>query len=103
MAIPTREQIYEALMPIRDPEIRIGIVDLGLVYDVVVEDDGNVVIKMTLTTPACPYGDMLLTSVHKAAGQIEGVSGVEVKLVWDPVWNPHEMCSDAAKDRLGLW
>ena len=103
MALPTSEQIFDVLKPVTDPEIRMGIVDLGLVYDVLVEDDGKVIVKMTLTTPACPYGDMLLSMVHKAVAQVEGVTGVEVKLVWDPPWDPHEMCSDAAKDRLGIW
>ena len=103
MALPTPEQIYEALKPVQDPEIRIGIVDLGLVYDVVVEEDGKVAIKMTLTTPACPYGEMLLTMVHRAAEEVQGVTGVQVTLVWDPVWDPKEMASDAAKDMLGIW
>lgn len=99
----SNEQIVEALKPIQDPEIRIGIVDLGLVYDVLVEDDNSVVVKMTLTTPGCPYGEMLMTMVHRAVEEIEGVTGVEVKLVWDPVWDPQEMASDAAKDLLGIW
>lgn len=103
MPLPTRDEIYNALKPIQDPEIRIGIVDLGLIYDVNIEDDGKVQVKMTLTTPACPYGDMLLTMVHKTIGQMEGITGVEVILVWDPVWDPKEMASESAKDMLGLW
>ena len=103
MAIPTTEQVFEVLKPIQDPEIRIGIVDLGLVYDALVEDDGKVTVKMTLTTPGCPYGEMLMTMVHKAVEQLEGVTGVEVKLVWSPTWDPKEMCSDTAKDVLGIW
>ncbi len=103
MTLPTVEQIYEALKSVQDPEIRIGVVDLGLVYDVVVEEDGKVAIKMTLTTPACPYGEMLLTMVHRAAEEVEGVTGVQVTLVWDPVWDPKEMASDTAKDMLGIW
>ena len=55
-----RENITEALRPIQDPEIRIGIIDLGLIYDIAISDDHDVQIKMTLTTPACPYGEMLL-------------------------------------------
>ena len=103
MTLPTVEQIYEALKSVQDPEIRIGVVDLGLVYDVVVEEDGKVAIKMTLTTPACPYGEMLLTMVHRAAEEVEGVTGVQVTLIWDPVWDPKEMASDTAKDMLGIW
>jgi len=103
MAIPTKEQIIEALKPIHDPEIRLGIVDLGLVYDVTISDDGIVRVKMTLTTPACPYGEMLLAMVHREVEQLEGVAKVEVVLVWDPPWDPKEMCSDFAKDALGIW
>lgn len=103
MAVPTKEQIMEALKPVQDPEIRIGVVDLGLVYDIDVTDEGEVTIKMTLTTPACPYGEILLAQVHRAAEELEGVTKVQVVLVWDPPWNPEEMCSDLAKDQLGIW
>ena len=103
MAVPTQEQVYEVLKPIHDPEIRIGIVDLGLIYDVLVEETGKVIVKMTLTTPACPYGEMLVTMVHRAVEDLEDVSEVEVKLVWSPTWDPKEMCSDEAKDVLGIW
>lgn len=100
---PTTEQVWNVLKPVMDPEIRIGIVDLGLVYDVMVEDDGEVTVKMTLTTPGCPYGEMLMAQVHRAVEQLDGVSEVEVRLVWDPPWDPKEMCSDSAKDLLGIW
>jgi len=100
---PTVEQVIAALKPVADPEIRIGIIDLGLVYDVLIDDDGKVTVKMTLTTPACPYGEMLMTQVHRAVQQLDGVSEVEVRLVWDPPWDPKEMCSDSAKDLLGIW
>ncbi len=103
MPVPTNEQVMEALKPVHDPEIRIGIVDLGLVYDVLVEETGKVLVKMTLTTPGCPYGEMLLTMVHRAVEELDGVTEVEVRLVWDPPWDPKEMCSDGAKDMLGIW
>lgn len=107
MAEPTKEElkdaVLEALRPIQDPEIRIGIIDLGLVYDVMVSDDNDVQIKMTLTTPACPYGEMLLGMAHRAAEKVEGVRSAEVITVWDPPWDPKEMCSDLAKDQLGIW
>jgi len=103
MALPTKEEVLEALKPISDPEIRIGIVDLGLVYDVLVEDVGKVIVKMTLTTPACPYGDMLLAMVNRAVEDMENVNEVKVELVWDPPWDPVQMASDTAKDLLGIW
>ncbi len=103
MAVPTPAEIKEALRPVQDPEIRLGVLDLGLIYDVNVEPDGKVQIKMTLTTPACPYGEMLVTQVHKEVARMEGVTDVEVVLVWDPPWNPETMASDYAKDILGIW
>ncbi len=98
-----KEAVMEALKPIQDPEIRIGIVDLGLVYDVDVNDDNEIKVKLTLTTPACPFGEMLIAMVHKAAEKVEGVKKVEVIMVWDPPWDPKEMASDLAKDQLGIW
>ncbi len=103
MAIPTKQELIEAIRPIHDPEIRIGIVDLGLVYDVDVNDEGVVKVKMTLTTPACPYGEMLVAMVHRELEELPGVTKVEVILVWDPPWDPKEMCSDLAKDQFGIW
>ncbi len=105
MAFPTKQEVIEALKPVQDPEIRIGIVDLGLVYDVLLEEEiGKVTVKMTLTTPACPYGEMLVSMTHRAVEEInDDVKDVEVKLVWSPTWNPEEMCSDSAKDILGIW
>lgn len=105
-AVDTQElekAVWEALKPIQDPEIRIGVVDLGLVYDVTADDNGEVKVKMTLTTPACPYGEMLLGMAHQATEKVEGVEKVEIVLVWDPVWDPKEMASDLAKDQLGIW
>ena len=103
MTTLSKDRILDALRPIMDPEIRISVVDLGLIYDILVEDNGKVQVKMTLTTPACPYGEMLVTMVHRAIEEMDGVTGVEVILVWDPPWNAEEMCSDAAKDQLGIW
>jgi len=98
-----KTKVTEALRPVQDPEIRIGIVDLGLIYDVAVSDAAEVKVKMTLTTPACPYGEMLVSMAHRAAEDVEEVKKVEIVLVWDPPWDPKEMCSDLAKDQLGIW
>ena len=103
MPVPTKEEVFEVLKPIQDPEIRIGIVDLGLVYDANIEDDGKVQVKMTLTTPACPYGEMLIAMVNRAVEDMDNVKEVEVQLVWEPVWDPVTMASDTAKDLLGIW
>ncbi len=101
--LPTKEQFFEILMPVQDPEIRIGIVDLGLIYDVIVEDDNTVVVKMTLTTPACPYGEMLIAQVQDLVSRVPGVKEAKIELVWEPAWDPREMATDYAKDQLGIW
>jgi len=101
--IPTKDQLYEALMPIQDPEIRIGVVDLGLIYDIEVTNTGAATVKMTLTTPACPYGEMLVSQVQKTVEEFPGVTDAKVDLVWEPMWDPREMASDFAKDQLGIW
>ncbi len=101
--VEIQDAVIAALRPVQDPEIRIGIVDLGLIYDVEANDQGEVKVKMTLTTPACPYGEMLLGMAHQASEKVEGVTKVEIVLVWDPPWDPQEMASDLAKDQLGIW
>ena len=103
MPAPTKEAIIAALKLVQDPEIHLSIIDLGLVYDIHVEPEGKVQIKMTLTTPACPYGEILVGQAHRAVAELEGVKEVQIKLVWDPPWDPKEMCSDTAKDILGIW
>jgi len=99
----TREQIIEKIKPIEDPEINIGVVDLGLIYDVAIFNGEDVEITMTLTTPACPYGPILVSRVEEAIKGIEGVKKVKVYTVWDPPWNPAEMASEYTKNELGLW
>lgn len=103
MAIPTEEQIMNALKVVQDPEIGLGLVDLGLIYDVNVRDNGAVDVRMTLTTPACPYGEMLVTQAHDAVEAVEGVTEAKIDLVWTPTWDPKTMASDLAKDVLGIW
>ncbi len=98
-----REAVTAALRPVRDPEMRIGIVDLGLIYDIDINDNAEIRIKMTLTTPACPYGEMMIDLARRAAEQVENVTSVEIVMVWDPPWDPQERCSDLAKDQLGIW
>ena len=103
MSTVTKEQVFEALRPVQDPEIRIGIVDLGLIYDADISNENEVVVKMTLTTPSCPYGEMLISMAHRAVEDLEEVSKVQIVLVWDPPWDPKEMASELAKDQLGIW
>jgi metal-sulfur cluster biosynthetic enzyme len=100
----TKESVLESLRSIVDPEIRIGIVDLGLVYDVAVEDGGKKVeVKMTLTTPMCPYGPMILTQVQDVLDATPAIEEGKVTIVWDPPWDPRTMASEAARLKLQIF
>lgn len=96
----TREQIYGALKTVYDPEIPLSIVDLGLIYDVKA-DQGNVYVKMSLTTPGCGMGPKIAGSAEEAIKALPGVKQVMVEIVWDPRWTP-EMMSPEAKKKLGF-
>src|SRR4029434_2966311 len=97
----TKEQVYEALHECYDPEIPVNIVDLGLVYDVQVDDGDNVAVKMTLTAPGCGMGTMIAADARQRILALEGVGDATVDLVWDPPWNP-SMISEEAKQKLGI-
>lgn len=102
----TWKQIGEALKPVFDPEIRISIVDLGLVYGAELgetEKGRFVKVRMSLTSPACPYGPMLLASVHTALARLPGVKDVDVDLTFAPSWDPRTMATEDAKEQLGLF
>jgi len=96
----TEEQVYQALKNVMDPEIGFSIVDLGLVYDVKV-NNGNVKVKMTLSSPSCPLSGTILNWVENAIKSLEGVKDVDIELVWDPPWNI-EMASEEVKKALGM-
>lgn len=95
-------RVIEALRTVYDPEIPVNIYDLGLIYDVVVEDNGEVRVRMTLTSPACPVAGTLPPEVEEKVRDVQGVTSAIVDVVWDPPWNP-EMMSDAAKLELGFF
>jgi metal-sulfur cluster biosynthetic enzyme len=101
--MPTKEEIMAKLEPIEDPELGLGLVDLGLIYDISILDNRIVNVFMTLTTPGCPYGPQLIKAVETAVREMEGVEKAEVEIVWDPPWDPTEMASEYAKDVLGIW
>lgn len=96
-----RVEVFAALKTVRDPEIPVNLVELGLIYDVVVRQDGMVQIDMTLTTPACPVAGSLAEQVQHVVSLVPGVSVVLVKLVWSPPWTQDRM-SEVAKLELGL-
>ena len=96
----TKETVVEALKECYDPEIPINVVDLGLIYDVQVDED-VVHVKMTLTARGCPMAGFIAENVKKKLEEIEGVKKAEVEVVWDPPWTP-ERLSPEAKKTLGL-
>jgi metal-sulfur cluster biosynthetic enzyme len=98
---PGPELLREMLREVIDPEIGINIVDLGLVYDVGLSGDGVATIRMTLTTPGCPLGGYLDDSIHETLWAAPGVTDIDVRIVWDPPWDPDQMLTDWAKEQLG--
>ena len=97
----TEESIYEAIKEIIDPEIGINIVDMGLIYDVDINET-TVDITMTLTSPGCPAGGQLVNGTQHVTQQLDGVEEVNVSVVWTPRWTP-ELMSEDAKDELGIF
>ncbi len=99
-------RIVEALKTVYDPEIPVDIYELGLIYDVRIDEKADqkthVQLKMTLTSPHCPVAESLPGDVERTVRGVEGVGGAEVEVVWDPTWNP-AMMSEAAKLELGFF
>jgi FeS assembly SUF system protein len=93
--------VLEALKTVRDPEIPMDLVELGLIYELIVKKGGTVYVEMTLTTPACPVAASMPGEVERAIRGVPGVSDVRVKLVWTPPWGP-ELMSDEARLELGM-
>ena len=96
------ERVIAALRTVYDPEISVNIYDLGLIYDIQINADTEVLIDMTLTSPACPVAGILPGQAAAAIEAIDGINQVHVKLVWEPPWN-QDCMSDEAKLELGLF
>ena len=95
-----KEKVINEIKKIYDPEIPVNIYELGLIYDIIIKDK-DVIVKMTLTTPNCPVAESLPKMVKDNILKIDGVSDVDLKLVWDPPWTKDKM-SEAAKLELNL-
>jgi metal-sulfur cluster biosynthetic enzyme len=89
--MPTPETIRKALRAVKDPELNLNIIDIGLVYDVEATEGGEVQVRMTLTSPGCPAGTEIIEDVKRVVSDMEGVQKVDVELVWDPYWTPEKM------------
>jgi metal-sulfur cluster biosynthetic enzyme len=97
---PTPDQVKLALRKVKDPELNLNIVDLGLIYDIIVEGD-VVQIDMTLTSPGCPAGPQIMTDVERAVKGMSGVRDVQLNLVWTPFWSP-ELIEPRVRAYMGL-
>jgi FeS assembly SUF system protein len=97
-----KEAIINALKGVYDPEIPVNIYDLGLIYDVAIDEDAHVAIQMTLTTPGCPVAQTFPGTVEQAVNQVEGVRDCTVELVWEPPWSQERM-TEAARLELGIF
>ena len=96
-----KDKVIAEIKKIYDPEIPVNIYELGLIYDINVDDKNNVKINMTLTTPNCPVAESLPKEVQDSVKTIKGINDVNLKLVWDPPWDK-SMMSEAAKLELNL-
>src|SRR3954468_2553975 len=103
--MPSEHDLMQALRAVYDPELAISIVDLGLVYGVqTFDDEGKVIVDMTLTTPACQLGPMIKTQAEAVlTTTFPAIKEVDLNLVWTPRWDPRTMASEEAKVELGIW
>ena len=96
-----KNSVVDALKSVYDPEIPVDIYELGLIYDIAISEDGDAIVTMTLTTPHCPVAESLPNEVELRVLSVPGIRDAEVKLVWDPPWDPSKM-SDEARLELGM-
>ena len=97
-----KEKIIEGIKTVHDPEIPIDIYELGLIYDIEIDDKGVVILTMTLTSPACPVAEALPMEVQERVMEVEGVTDVDLRLVWEPPWNKERM-SEVARFALDMF
>jgi len=103
---PTKEQMLDQLDEVEDPELKLSIVELGLVYDIRFEEKDTGVhaeIDLTLTSPGCPAAPEIMAATHRAALKCEGLSTVHINLVWSPRWDPKIHASEDARMDMGIW
>ena len=87
----TEESIRKALRGVKDPELNLNVIDIGLIYEVLVDDAGEVKVKMTLTSPGCPSGPEIVGDVNRTIEDLEGIASADVEIVWEPYWTPERM------------
>ena len=99
--VVTQDAIVAAIKTCYDPEIPVDIYELGLIYEIDIQADASVKVKMTLTSPMCPVAEILPGQVQTTVARVDGVTSAEIDLVWEPPWDP-SMMSEAAKLELGF-
>ena len=100
----TEQQVRDVLRPVQDPELAMSIVDLGLIRDVSITEEGHaVLVTMTLTTPFCPEAPEIIAAVREALRRLPGVHTRQVDLVWTPPWDPRVDMSEDQRAELGIW
>lgn len=87
----TEADVKKALRKVKDPELNLNIVDLGLVYDIAVDDAGKVNVDVSLTSPGCPSGPQIMGDAERAIRSVPGVADVSINLVWSPMWSPERI------------
>ena len=92
---PTEDAVLAAIAEVYDPEIPVNIFELGLIYAVEIQDDGQVKVEMTLTAPGCPSAQELPVQVHDQVMTVPGVTDCDVEVVWEPAWDPSRMSEEA--------
>ncbi|MBA1433228.1 MAG: metal-sulfur cluster assembly factor [Epsilonproteobacteria bacterium] len=100
MSMYTRDELFQAISTVIDPEVGFNLVEMGLIYDASSDDEGNVKVTMTLSTKACPLHQMILQWVKEAVEKLPNVKEVDVEVVWEPEWNI-SMADDNVKKALG--
>ena len=100
MAMYTKDEIFQAISTVIDPEVGFNLVEMGLIYDASSDDEGNVKVTMTLSTKACPLHQMILEWVKEAVQKLPNVKEVDIEVVWEPAWNI-SMADDNVKKALG--
>lgn len=96
----SKEQLYEAIAAVIDPEVGFNLVEMGLIYDAEADEEGRAVVTMTLSTRACPLHQMIVQWVQEAVEKIDGITECEINLVWEPAWNI-TMADAHVKEKLG--
>jgi len=96
----TKEIVFDAISTVIDPEVGFNLVEMGLIYDAIIDDECNVHVVMTLSTKGCPLHQMITTWVKEAVERIEDVKEIDVEVVWEPAWNI-SMAADNVKQALG--